>query len=145
MAWNTPSTVTFGAKATSAKWNEIVNDLKYLKGQAGFIELEEGIRFGLLKLKMFRVTGLVASPQTLIADGADDVTEACWIAGALTDGTNAFVTTAQSLRPNTLNVPWYTDGGSNIVQLNVINTGQVTIVRGAGSRTYTAHLLIMWH
>jgi hypothetical protein len=145
MAWTTPTAVAFKQKLTAAKINELIDDVKYLKGQAGFIELEEGIRFGLLKLKMFRVTGLVASPQTLIADGADDVTEACWIAGALTDGTNAFVTAAQSLRPNTLNIPWYTDGGANIVQLNVINTGQVTIVRGAGSRVYTAHVLIMWY
>jgi hypothetical protein len=145
MAWNTPTTVVFKEKLTSAKVNEIINDLRHLKGLDGVIDLDNAIRFSGSngpKIQTFRKTGIVAVNQVLLPAGS--VTEQCWIGGSLTDGTNAFVTTAQSMRPNTLNVAWYTDGGANIVQLNVFSNGEVNIVRGAGSRTYAALLFVMW-
>jgi len=43
MAWATPTTRSTGYVVTASNWNEIVNDLRYLKGLDGPIAIENAI------------------------------------------------------------------------------------------------------
>lgn len=43
MAWATPTTRSTGYIVTASNWNEVVNDLIYLKGQAGAVAIENAI------------------------------------------------------------------------------------------------------
>jgi|GEM_PF-3607660 hypothetical protein len=43
MAWATPTTRSTGYVVTASNWNEIVNDLRYLKGLDGPVAIENAI------------------------------------------------------------------------------------------------------
>ena len=43
MAWATPTTRSTGYVVTASNWNEIVNDLRYLKGLDGAVAIENAI------------------------------------------------------------------------------------------------------
>lgn len=43
MAWATPTTRSTGYIVTASNWNEIVNDLRYLKGLDGAVAIENAI------------------------------------------------------------------------------------------------------
>jgi hypothetical protein len=43
MAWATPTTRSTGYIVTASNWNEIVNDLRYLKGLDGPVAIENAI------------------------------------------------------------------------------------------------------
>ena len=43
MAWATPTTRSTGYVVTAGNWNEIVNDLRYLKGLDGVVAIENAI------------------------------------------------------------------------------------------------------
>jgi len=43
MAWSTPTTRSTGYVVTASNWNEIVNDLRYLKGLDGPVAIENAI------------------------------------------------------------------------------------------------------
>jgi len=43
MAWATPTTRSTGYIVTASNWNEIVNDLRYLKGLDGAVAIEDAI------------------------------------------------------------------------------------------------------
>ena len=43
MAWTTPTTRSTGYVVTASNWNEIVNDLRYLKGLDGPVAIENAI------------------------------------------------------------------------------------------------------
>jgi hypothetical protein len=43
MAWATPTTRSTGYVVTAANWNEIVNDLRYLKGLDGAVAIENAV------------------------------------------------------------------------------------------------------
>jgi hypothetical protein len=43
MAWATPTTRSTGYVVTASNWNEIVNDVRYLKGLDGAVAIENAI------------------------------------------------------------------------------------------------------
>ena len=43
MAWATPTTRSTGYVVTASNWNEVVNDLRYLKGLDGAVAIENAI------------------------------------------------------------------------------------------------------
>jgi len=43
MAWATPTTRSTGYVVTASNWNEVVNDLRYLKGLDGPVAIENAI------------------------------------------------------------------------------------------------------
>jgi hypothetical protein len=43
MAWATPTTRSTGYIVTASNWNQIVNDLRYLKGLDGAVAIENAI------------------------------------------------------------------------------------------------------
>ena len=43
MAWATPTTRSTGYVVTASNWNEIVNDLRYLKGLDGAVAIQNAI------------------------------------------------------------------------------------------------------
>jgi hypothetical protein len=43
MAWSTPTTRSTGYVVTASNWNEVVNDLRYLKGLDGAVAIENAI------------------------------------------------------------------------------------------------------
>ena len=43
MTWATPTTRSTGYVVTASNWNEIVNDLRYLKGLDGAVAIENAI------------------------------------------------------------------------------------------------------
>lgn len=167
MAWSTPSTVTFGSKATSAKWNELVNDLKYLKGQDGPILLENYIQMGSAPVRWrgdtngaqidsnnsghvlhWFGTGIALAANIIVPDGAGDVTQLCWFEGILYNESTAAAASFASYpiahKPGTGSVIYGPDGSGNSVRVDVLANGSVTIYRSAGPHTFAAYLHLMW-
>lgn len=94
--------------------------------------------------KLAKLTGIVGSAQSVIADAAGDVTLVLSGTFTVSDGAGnvaggVITATAPS---GTFNL--YDDGGTNTCQLQISAGGAVTVIRTAGSRTYAVNLNLNW-
>jgi hypothetical protein len=91
-----------------------------------------------------RLSGVVGTAVTIIADGVGDVTLVLSGTFTVSDGAGnvaggVITATAPS---GTFNL--YDDGGTNTLKLQIAANGAVTVQRTAGSRTYSVTLNLTW-
>jgi hypothetical protein len=156
VAWSTPVLFTVGEIPTASKLNIIQNNLRHLRGLDGAIEVEDAISkangpellMGSSRQKFWSVSGLAGVAQTVIPDGAGDVTVAVAIGYNVYNETGAaWVGSAGTGRlvigsPGSITL--YTDGGGNTVTATLNANGSVTAQRTAGTNTYSVFLTVQW-
>jgi hypothetical protein len=85
-----------------------------------------------------------ATPQTVIANGTGDVTLVLSGTFTVSDGAGNVAGGVITATAPSGTFDLYTDGGTNVCQLQVAADGSVVVVRTAGSRTYAANLVLNW-
>lgn len=90
------------------------------------------------------LSGVVGSAQSVIPNGPGDVTLGLSGTYTISDGAGNFDggVIDPTTPGNSFNL--YDDGGTNTCQLQVAADGSVTVIRTAGSRTYSVNLTLNW-
>jgi hypothetical protein len=91
-----------------------------------------------------RLVGVVGTPVTIISNATGDV--AVGISGTfvISDGAGGSNGGVITLTAPSANFDLFTDGGTNVCQLQVAADGSVTVQRTAGTRTYAVSLNLVW-
>lgn len=92
----------------------------------------------------FNKTGIVGSAQTLIADGTGDVVRGVRITGVIYRATGGFMGGVSQTINNNANYDFTIDAGTNTLRFAVSAAGALTVIRQAGTDTWSIAIWAVW-